>query len=117
MQEISFVISGTVTEENRLGPERLSVVIRFGSDKEPSEGFAALCETVAASLEGKGLKLNNRKGATNVSGYIHVGLDDKGAPGSEYKSVDFKCRTDHSVYGARDILVKAMEDADLRPLN
>ena len=117
MQEISFVISGTVTEKNRLGPEWRSVVIRFGSDKEPSDGFAALCENVAASLEGKGLKLNKRKGATNVSGTIHVGLDDKGTPGAEYKSVDFKCRTGHSIYEVRDILVKAMEDTDLKPLN
>ena len=117
MQEISFSISGTATEENRLGPERRSVLIRFGSDKEPSDGFAALCEKVAASLEGKGLKTDNHEGATTVSGRINVNLDDKEAPGVECKSVDFTCHTDHSVYVARDILVKAMEDADLRLLN
>ncbi|MYL09503.1 MAG: hypothetical protein F4015_08530 [Acidimicrobiia bacterium] len=114
---ITFVIEGPAADENRLGPEQRSVVLSFGSGQSTSNGFDALCEKVAVTLEGQGLKTSTKEGATRVTGSVSVEVDDNGAPGRENRSTGFGFYTDHSVHEARDLVVKAMEDADVKLLN
>ena len=116
-ETIGFSIEGPAPNENPLGTENRNVRLTFSSDESTSNGFDTLCEKVSATLEGQGLKTGSKDGATNVAAYVTVDVDDKGAPGSEGRTVVFGFRTDHSVHETRDLIVKAMEDADVKLRN
>ena len=117
IEKITFVVSGPASKKNSLGPERLSVVINFASDFDAFDGFDAFCDKVAAALEHQGLKPGTGSGETFVQGSTSVDVDDEGAPGVENRHVSFSLQTDFGVHETRDLVVKAMEDAGLKPAN
>ncbi len=117
MERITFSVSGPAPDENRLGPETLDVALSFGSDQDAFDGFDALLDKVAAALDGQGLNPDTNSGETLVLVSARTKVDDKGAPGIEHRNVSKVFRADHSVHKTRDLIVKAMEDADLELLN